>query len=44
MHILTGIEVDILTDGRLDFEDDILKELDVVIASIHSGFKQDHKN
>ena len=41
LHILTGIEVDILGDGRLDFEDEILKELDVVIASIHSGFKQD---
>lgn len=41
MRILTGIEVDILTDASLDFEDEILKELDVVIASIHSGFKQD---
>jgi DNA polymerase (family 10) len=43
IRILTGIEVDILTDGILDFKDDILKELDVVIASIHSGFKQDQK-
>ena len=43
IRILTGIEVDILTDGILDFEDDILKELDVVIASVHSGFKQDQK-
>lgn len=41
IRILTGIEVDILPDGSLDFDDDILKELDVVIASIHSGFKQD---
>lgn len=41
LRILTGIEVDILTDASLDFEDEILKELDVVIASIHSGFKQD---
>jgi len=43
IRILTGIEVDILIDGRLDFDDDILNELDVVIASIHSGFKQDQK-
>ena len=43
IRVLTGIEVDILTDGTLDFSDDILKELDVVIASVHSGFKQDQK-
>ncbi|HHY42912.1 MAG TPA: DNA polymerase/3'-5' exonuclease PolX [Thermoanaerobacterales bacterium] len=43
IRILTGIEVDILTDGSLDLGDDILKELDVVIASVHSGFKQDQK-
>lgn len=43
IRILTGIEVDILTDGSLDFDDEILKELDVVIASVHSGFKQDQK-
>lgn len=41
IRILTGTEVDILTDGNLDFDDDILKELDVVIASVHSGFNQD---
>ncbi|NLI71016.1 MAG: DNA polymerase/3'-5' exonuclease PolX [Firmicutes bacterium] len=40
LHIFTGIEVDILGDGTLDFPDQVLKELDVVIASIHSGFKQ----
>lgn len=38
--ILSGIEMDILPDGSLDFEDDILNELDFVIASIHSGFQQ----
>lgn len=43
IQILTGIEVDILTDGTLDFDDSILKELDIVIASIHSGFKQDRQ-
>jgi DNA polymerase (family X) len=38
--ILTGIEMDILPDGSLDFEDDLLAELDIVIASIHSSFSQ----
>ncbi|MBC7324814.1 MAG: PHP domain-containing protein, partial [Moorella sp. (in: Bacteria)] len=33
--------VDILADGRLDYEDEILKEFDLVIASIHSGFRQE---
>ena len=37
-RLLTGSEVDILSDGRLDFEDDLLAELDVVVASIHQGF------
>ncbi|MEN6328037.1 MAG: DNA polymerase/3'-5' exonuclease PolX [Syntrophomonas sp.] len=40
-QILKGSEVDILKDGRLDFEDDLLKDLDLVIASIHSNFKLD---
>jgi DNA polymerase (family 10) len=34
-RLLTGSEVDILKDGRLDFPDDLLAELDVVVASIH---------
>ncbi|WP_251549487.1 DNA polymerase/3'-5' exonuclease PolX [Neobacillus muris] len=38
--ILSGIEMDILPDGTLDFEDDLLAELDFVIASIHSAFTQ----
>jgi len=38
IKILAGVEVDILADGRLDLEDSALKELDVVIASIHSKF------
>ena len=38
IKILKGIEVDILKDGRLDFPDKVLKELDLVIASIHQGF------
>ncbi|HJV16205.1 MAG TPA: DNA polymerase/3'-5' exonuclease PolX [Bacillales bacterium] len=39
-HILSGIEMDILPDGTLDYDDDILKEMDIVIASIHSAFSQ----
>ncbi len=37
-RLLTGVEVDILKDGRLDLPDDLLAELDVVIASIHQSF------
>jgi DNA polymerase (family 10) len=39
-QVLAGIEADIKADGSLDFSDEILKKLDVVVASIHSGFKQ----
>lgn len=39
-RILAGSEVDILDDGSLDFKDEILSQLDVVIAAIHTGFKQ----
>ncbi|MCM8811833.1 MAG: DNA polymerase/3'-5' exonuclease PolX [Candidatus Omnitrophica bacterium] len=39
-RILTGSEVDILPDGRLDYPDAVLKKLDVVIAAVHSAFKQ----
>ena len=42
--ILKGIEVDILPDGSLDFSDEILKQLDIVAASIHSAFKQSPTN
>jgi DNA polymerase (family 10) len=37
-RLLTGTEVDILADGKLDFDDDLLAELDVVVASIHAVF------
>lgn len=40
LEIFCGTEMDILPDGTLDFEDDILQELDFVIASIHSNFNQ----
>ena len=39
--ILIGSEVDILADGRLDYDDDLLAELDVVVASPHSSLRQD---
>jgi len=37
--ILSGIEANIDSEGKLDVKDDVLKDLDVVVASIHSGFK-----
>jgi putative hydrolase len=40
-RILTGIEVDILEDGALDQEEDLLAELDVVVASVHSKLRMD---
>ena len=36
IHLLAGIECDILKDGRLDLDDEVLAQLDVVVASIHS--------
>ena len=39
--LLAGCEVDILADGHLDFEDDVLAELDIVVASPHVALKQD---
>lgn len=39
-HIFAGVEMDILPDGRLDFDNDFLKEMDFVIAAIHSSFNQ----
>lgn len=39
IRILKGSEVNILKDGSLDYADKYLKQLDVVVASVHSGFK-----
>ena len=39
IKILRGIECDIMRDGTMDLDDDILSELDWVVASVHSGFK-----
>jgi len=38
IKILRGSEVEILKDGSLDYPDEILKELDIVVGAIHSGF------
>lgn len=40
IRILAGSECDILADGTMDFPDDVLAELDVVLAAVHSRFKQ----
>jgi len=40
IRIFTGIEVDILSDGQLDLSDEVLAQMDVVIASVHSLFNQ----
>jgi len=39
-RVLCGMEVDILSDGSLDYDDELLSQLDLVIAAIHTGFKQ----
>ncbi|OIO33715.1 MAG: DNA polymerase III [Candidatus Omnitrophica bacterium CG1_02_40_15] len=40
IKILFGSEVDIDSDGNLDYPDSVLQEMDIVIAAIHAGFKQ----
>ncbi|HVU24830.1 MAG TPA: DNA polymerase/3'-5' exonuclease PolX [Opitutus sp.] len=40
-HVFAGTECDILTDGRLDFDDAVLAKLDYVVASVHNVFNQD---
>ena len=40
IEVLAGIEVDILADGSLDLSSEVLGQLDVVIASVHSRFQQ----
>ncbi|MFU8828659.1 MAG: PHP domain-containing protein, partial [Phycisphaerales bacterium] len=43
IRILAGSEVDILSDGRLDYDDDLLAQLDIVVASPHAALSQDPK-
>jgi DNA polymerase (family X) len=38
IHVFSGIECDVLRDGSLDFDDEILVQLDFVVASVHSTF------
>jgi DNA polymerase (family X) len=40
IRVFTGIEVDILGDGEIDLSNDVLAQMDVVIASVHSLFQQ----
>jgi putative hydrolase len=40
-RILTGIEIDILDDGSLDQEEELLEQVDVVVASVHSKLRMD---
>ena len=42
-RVLTGIEVDILEDGELDQEPELLAEIDVVVASVHSKLRQEER-
>ena len=39
-NLLSGTEMDIRSDGSLDYPDEVLKQFDIVVASIHSGFRQ----
>lgn len=43
IRLLAGIEVDILKDGRLDLDDEVLAQLDVVVASVHSYMNLDRE-
>lgn len=43
IRVLSGAEVNIKQDGTLDFPDQILSQIDVVIAAVHTGFKQDEE-
>ena len=40
IRVFTGIEVDILADGALDLDDEVLAQMDIVIASVHTRFEQ----
>jgi DNA polymerase (family 10) len=40
IHLLQGAEVEIMADGSLDYPDEVLAELDIVFASMHTGLRQ----
>jgi DNA polymerase (family X) len=44
LKLLAGSEVNVLPDGSLDYEDELLQELDWVIASVHTSFRMSEKN
>lgn len=44
IKILMGSEVDIKSDGSLDYPDEVLRDLDIAIAAVHSGFKMDEES
>ncbi len=41
IRLFSGVECDILKDGKLDFADDVLETFDYVVASLHAGFTKD---
>lgn len=44
VRLLAGTEVDIRADGTIDYPDELLSGLDIVVAAIHSGFRQSKEN
>ncbi len=42
-RVLAGVEVEVRADGTLDFPDEVLAELDLVVAAVHSGLRQDRE-
>jgi len=44
VHVFTGTECDILPDGKLDFSKDMLAQLDYVVVSVHSSFRQSRED
>jgi DNA polymerase (family 10) len=43
LRVLAGSEVNVLPDGSLDYEDELLEELDWVVASLHSSFRMEER-
>ncbi len=43
IHIFHGVEANIMKDGSLDVSNDLLKEVDIVLASVHSAFRMEEK-
>jgi len=43
IRVFTGIEVDILADGALDLDDEVLAQMEIVIASVHTRFDQNRE-